>query len=699
MMQTTLQIVEPRIPKEQPPARSQKSQRVLACVYCQQRKIKCDRKFPCYNCQQHNLQCVPATGVRRRRQRFPERALLDRIRKYEQLLRQNHVKFEPLHKEEEDLEETGQESGEENPNGESSADSAQVESTRSEKTPVARTLWQAWSQEAEGPNSQSEQRAAGSLESTVKEAWSQSIEDDNMLFGTRKTPVGLSTFHPQTVDILRLWQIYLDNVNPFLKVTHTPSLQVRIINSISDVNKIESSLEALMFSIYCMAIFSMDEDQCSALFAAPKEDLLTKYQFGCQQALLNAGFLQSANRDTLTALFLYILSIRSLSDPRSICHMLGLAIRIAQGMGIHSESALAKCSVFEAEMRRRLWWALVLYDSRRSEMADHKDSSLSPLWDCHVPISINDSELRQEMKATPPQASNGSTESVFIFIRSTLADFVRHTPSHLDFTNPALKPIAKDLPYGGNLAAFEDMIERKYLQSCDVDSPVHFITVWTARAYLAKAQLLEHYTKLSSSGASKTEKQLDEGLRLAFKMMECDTKMMTSPLTIGSRWLLQPYFPFPAYMHILQDLRRRPLSRLAEEAWKIMSSNYEVRFYPQDGPLSPLARSFGRVVIHSWGALEAVSKTKQPLATPPIVVGAKEREARASRLEAEAAGMMEFQPGIPDSFASLMNTSNGVFAFGSDQVSLGTDDTLPYTGLPGQDMFKYFITPFGWSTG
>jgi len=43
---------------------------------------------------------VPATLAPRgrRRRRFPERELLDRLRKYEDLLRQNNIKFEPLHK-------------------------------------------------------------------------------------------------------------------------------------------------------------------------------------------------------------------------------------------------------------------------------------------------------------------------------------------------------------------------------------------------------------------------------------------------------------------------------------------------------------------------------------------------------------------------------------------------------------------------
>ena len=81
------------------PSQLSKPQRVLACVLCQHRKIKCDRKYPCANCTKSRAQCVPATQVsRRRRRRFPERELLERLRKYEDLMRQNNVKFEPLHK-------------------------------------------------------------------------------------------------------------------------------------------------------------------------------------------------------------------------------------------------------------------------------------------------------------------------------------------------------------------------------------------------------------------------------------------------------------------------------------------------------------------------------------------------------------------------------------------------------------------------
>jgi hypothetical protein len=144
----------------------------------------------------------------------------------------------------------------------------------------------------------------------VKRGWVQLFgENDHLLFGCPNTNVDLSTLHPEPVQIFRLWQIYLDNVNPLLKVTHTPSLQGRVIEAASNVINISPPLEALMFSIYCMATLSLAIDDCQTIFHSPQEDLLTRFQFGCQQALLNCGFLRSGDRDCLTALYLYLVSL------------------------------------------------------------------------------------------------------------------------------------------------------------------------------------------------------------------------------------------------------------------------------------------------------------------------------------------------------------------------------------------------------
>lgn len=86
-------------PTEPTRATAPRLRRVLACVLCQKRKVKCDRRFPCANCLRVGVQCVPAIALttRQRRRRFPERELLERLQDYEKLLRQNDIDFEPLH--------------------------------------------------------------------------------------------------------------------------------------------------------------------------------------------------------------------------------------------------------------------------------------------------------------------------------------------------------------------------------------------------------------------------------------------------------------------------------------------------------------------------------------------------------------------------------------------------------------------------
>jgi hypothetical protein len=275
-------------------------------------------------------------------------------------------------------------------------------------------------------------------------------------------------------------------------------------------------------------------------------------------------------------------------------------------------------------MRRRLWWSLVLFDTRIGEMADYKTTKLAPTWNCRIPLNVNDSDLRLEMKE-PPEALGKSTEALFAVVRGELGEFVRNTMFYLDFTAPALKPIAKDVqngpvPEGGELVTLETMIENKHLKSCDPENPLHFMTIWTARAFLAKYRLMEHHSKFSSSSVHQTEVQRDTAISHALNMLGCDTKLISSSLTKGFLWFLHLYFPFPAYIQIIQDLRRRPICGQAEQAWAVMSDNYEARFgflYKDDNLFFKI---FAKIVLQAWEARELAFMQLGESLTPPRFV-------------------------------------------------------------------------------
>ncbi|KAK3302003.1 uncharacterized protein B0T15DRAFT_505082 [Chaetomium strumarium] len=367
----------------------------------------------------------------------------------------------------------------------------------------------------------------------------------------------VSALHPEQVHIFRLWQTYLENVNPLLKVTHSSMLQARIIDAVSELGRdIHPTFEALMFSIYCIAVVSLADSECPRLLKSSKEDLLSRYRFACQQLLVKCRPWQFTDIDGLTALYLYLVSEWPQTDPRSLSSMLAASIRIAQRMGFHDESTYTRHTTVEAEMRRRLWWSLVVFDHRICEMSDYKATTLTPTRDCRIP----------------------SNRRCFAVIRSELADLIRHSTFHINLVNPVLAAVAKakdlrdmSVPANGEneMSTIQKAIQAKYLAFCDPADPLHYLTIWTTRGYLpARNRLPEHYARYVTSPATtqQADSQRNAALSYALEMLDCDTRLRVSPLT-------HFHVPALAYIHVLSDLKRRPRESHAEKAWQVMSEN------------------------------------------------------------------------------------------------------------------------------
>jgi hypothetical protein len=103
-------------------------------------------------------------------------------------------------------------------------------------------------------------------------------------------------------------------------------------------------------------------------------------------------------------------------------------------------------------------------------------------------------------------------------------------------------------------------------------------------------------------------------------MLECDTKLRTSPLIKGYLWFVDLYVPALAYIHILNDLKKRPAEEHAEMAWSALSDNYEVRaMHPKPGGQGVFA-VFARVALEAWGVREAFLRQHSKPREPPGIV-------------------------------------------------------------------------------
>lgn len=118
----------------------------------------------------------------------------------------------------------------------------------------------------------------------------------------------MAHLHPSSEDILKLWRIFLENVNPLAKVIHYPSLQEQVIKVSGDQENVGRGLEVLMFAIYVSAVVSMAESECYSMFRETKTALFLRYRQGCKRALSRAKFLGTSDLAVLQGFVLYLVS-------------------------------------------------------------------------------------------------------------------------------------------------------------------------------------------------------------------------------------------------------------------------------------------------------------------------------------------------------------------------------------------------------
>ena len=297
--------------------------------------------------------------------------------------------------------------------------------------------------------------------------------------------------------------------------------------------------------------------------------------------------------------------------------MNGQAIRIAERIGMHSEELLSKQTPFEAEMRRRLWWAMVLLDSRISGLAANSCTSLNPLWDCRVPLNVNDSDLRPSMIASP-QSLQVVTEASFVVVRSHLGDFYRCSNFHLDLCSIKYgqSPDAASDASENGLAKTIRIIERIYSSSNPPGDAMGAMIHWEKQLFHDKWHMLHELCKTKSEDTYRVSKEADVFAR---RILDVDSHIMTLPATKGLRWLLDYYFPFPAYMQLFQATRNHLVEgEDLETVWNSVGESFVARSILTKG--KKLGLFIAHFALQSWTSRNAAPADSSQETSEPWVI-------------------------------------------------------------------------------
>ena len=126
-------------------------------------------------------------------------------------------------------------------------------------------------------------------------------------------------------------------------------------------------------------------------------------------------------------------------QTRRVWAMLSIAVRIAQGMSLHSADPPYTCSPFEQEMRRRLWSAICLLDLIVALDPAFDPMMQAPWLQSHPPSNINDDEIWPKMDKPVKERINGQSPDMNFSLMVLSAQNIIRALSFYDFTESYIK--------------------------------------------------------------------------------------------------------------------------------------------------------------------------------------------------------------------------------------------------------------------
>jgi hypothetical protein len=578
------------------------------CQTCAKRKVKCDKTTPiCSSCRKSKLECFyQAPPPRRRKRNLEDDDIEERLARYELIMRQHgllpqHANTSPS------IRETLDEPISLRFNESETSSTGKLVGGQGRSRYISSNLWYNLGDDEVQRMSDSEEAA----QIGTSDDGSSALDPlTGALMGGQQS---LLLYHPTHVEAMTLWKAHIEKVEPLCKILHIPTTFSMVKMVSQHPARASKADECLLFAIYHFAAFSMTENECAEDFGESRATLVQRYHFATRQALVNASFLKTTDMSILQALVLFLLSCRYFYDPHTYWILTGVAVRIAQRMGLHRDGEKLGLLPFDVQMRRRLFYQLLPLDLLASQLSGTGIGTMPDSWDTQQPLNINDDQIWPGMTKAPEERK-GATEMMFCVTRSTIGMVIAragksmHGAGSGPFQNyNEVEPVIREV---------ENKIEEEYIRYCDMINPLHFMTTIFARSAITALRIRVRLPKVKNKTITKEERQ--ELLRLSQKIIDADTAAYGHANLRRYQWYMTSFFVWGLWdslIFVLTSLSRPGYDLLSpaetDAAWSRVGQVYSHHDELVESKRA-LHIAVGRLALKAWDANPASSNLQEP---------------------------------------------------------------------------------------
>ncbi|RSL41672.1 hypothetical protein CEP51_016560 [Fusarium floridanum] len=586
-----------------------------SCLMCSKRKVKCDKQKPCTSCVKAGNECVFPASIANRAQVGMAPEIFEMLQRLEKAV-------QTLEPKESETAEASLPSNQFS-DGDGQTEPLQpVVPTAAQEGAASEIQPEPYIQESStGAEHQAEgQEATGKTPSAVSSRsespgkivrdhgkdiyvrrwfWddgsteisssSQSDTDDNdahqdqsdmQRSSTGRCPGTLANPKEQVMQILvaqkmHLWGIYKERVEPLTKLLHLPSLEQAVLGWHSPSSA--DGMQCNLLATYYGAVTSLSEEECVVIFGNGQAHVLSHLREELEALFASALLIHTGDIRPLQALALYLVFLQH-HEPRLSWKLSGLAVRLAQTFGLHREDSFVGLSIYEVEMRRRLWWQIAILDAPSAEAYSGEYNLLEmSSSDTNPPRNLDDAQIYPAMAEYPPEARR-ITEMTFTLARCQITSMYRCMADSRRLCGATGKAYAELTPQerADWVEACESNFSERFLRECSPTNAFHWTTVIFTRMLFHKARL--HGCNPLHDARTMPEATRERLFLVAVEVMELNYKLRTDPRTRPWLWLFSSYTQWHAFSLVLVWLQMDPFCRYSRRAWEAVEKAIVLRW-------------------------------------------------------------------------------------------------------------------------
>ncbi|KAK1712059.1 hypothetical protein BDP67DRAFT_61275 [Colletotrichum lupini] len=371
---------------------------------------------------------------------------------------------------------------------------------------------------------------------------------------------------PETVSVpphvlTRLWIVYLQNVDPLIKILHIPTIQPVMLGVAAKPHGADNITQALLYTTAFAATTSMSSTEVATQLGIERLVLLRHFVREIDGAFTRAQFLLYPNVQGLKALAIYLTALRTFDTGRTIWTLTGLAIRIAESLGVHEDGFRLGLGPFETEMRCRLWWHLTALDATAPESHGFNNTMADRGKIFRLPLNVNDTELWPQMDEAPTGRDEW-TETTFSIMNLDLCRNLRHAVSAVGAADEQTRE--------AKIQQTESSMAHRWLRFAPKNSDLYRAAESLLRISVAKARFILMLQAWLSAPMQQDRRYryLPHSLFItAIELLEQGYLLQSGKLFPGYAWFYQQHPQLYALFLTLRTLVDSPERGEAERAW------------------------------------------------------------------------------------------------------------------------------------